>query len=310
MIKKIKVLNITGWGRSGSTILGNVLGSCEGFFFGGEIRNIWKQSLLNNRLCGCGVPLKECSFWQQVFDKAFGGIDKVNADEIIKKLELSYYSRFAPVKLLPCGERYFKSKALSVPEMEKLFIEIHEASNSRVIVDTTKSPIYGYLLSLMGNLDVYVIHLIRDPRGIAYSRKKKMLQPDKDQKVYIERFSSFDSSLKWDVRNIFSELLWKKNRNKYLMIRYEDFIAKPKETISSILNFISESDASMPFASDNEVELSINHSVWGNPSRFNMGKIELKLDNEWKTKLTGFDRFVSTTCTLPLLSRYGYRIKS
>lgn len=309
-MQKIKILNISGWGRSGSTILGSVLGSCKGFFFGGEIRNIWKQSLLHNRLCGCGVPLKECSFWEKVFDKAFGGIDNVNADEIIKKLELSYYSRFAPVKLLPGGEQYFKSKALSVPEMEKLFIGIHEISNSRVIVDTTKSPVYGYLLSLMDNLDVYVIHLVRDPRGIAYSRKKKMLQPDKEQEIYIERFNSFDSSIKWDVRNIFSEFLWEKNRNKYLMIRYEDFIAKPKEIISEILNFISESDASMPFTSDNEVELSVNHSVWGNPSRFKKGKIELKPDNEWKTKLTGFDRFISTACTFPLLSRYGYKIES
>ena len=53
---RIKILNITGWGRSGSTILGSILGEIEGFFYAGEIRNIWNRVLLENRLCGCGVP--------------------------------------------------------------------------------------------------------------------------------------------------------------------------------------------------------------------------------------------------------------
>ena len=88
MKQKLKVLNITGWGRSGSTILGSILGSCKDFFFGGELRNIWKLSLLDNRLCGCGVPLKECSFWKKVFNSAFGSIDNVDAKQVLKKIRL------------------------------------------------------------------------------------------------------------------------------------------------------------------------------------------------------------------------------
>ena len=308
MTKKIKVLNITGWGRSGSTILGNVLGNCKGFFFGGELRNIWKLSLLEDRLCGCGVTLKDCNFWEKVFNKGFGGIDNVDAKQIVEKLKVSYYSRLAPLKLLPFGEKYFKSHALSLPEVEKLFLSIQEITGCKVIVDTTKSPLWGYLLSLMDNLDVYVIHLVRDPRGIAYSRKKKIIQPDKEKTIYLERFNSFDSSLKWNVRNLLSESLWEKNKDKYLMVRYEDFARKPKMVVSTILDFISESDVSIPFTSENEVELSINHSAWGNPSRFKTGKIELKADDEWQNKLNSFDRLISTACTFPLLLKYGYKI--
>ena len=307
-MKKLKVLNITGWGRSGSTILGSVLGNCQNFFFGGELRNIWKLSLLNDRLCGCGVSLKECSFWKEVFDKGFGGIDNVDAKQILKKIQISYYSRLAPIKFLPFGEQYFRSLALSLTEAEKLFLSIQEVANCKVIVDTTKSPLWGYLLSLMDNLDVYVIHLIRDPRGIAYSRQKKIIQPDKEKTIYLERFNSFDSSFKWDMRNLVSEYLWKKNKNKYFMVRYEDFAREPKAVINKILNFISESNVSTPFISENEVELSTNHSVWGNPSRFKTGKVELKADDEWKSKLNNIDKFLSTACTFPLLSKYGYKI--
>lgn len=307
MKQKVKVLNITGWGRSGSTILGSVLGNCQGFFFGGELRNIWKLSLLDNRLCGCSVTVRECDFWKKVFDNGFGGMDKVNVMEILKKLKLTYYSRLALIKLLPFGEKYFKSHFLSLTEVEKLFLSIQEVTNCKVIIDTTKSPLWGYLLSLMDNLDVYSIHLIRDPRGIAYSRKKKMLQPDKEKTIYIERFNSFDSSLKWNIRNLLAEYLWKQNKDKYLMIKYEDFARKPKMTVSTILDFISESGTSTPFVSAGEVELSVNHSAWGNPSRFKTGRIELKVDDEWKSKLNGFDKLISTACTFPLLSRYGYK---
>lgn len=307
MKQKVKVLNITGWGRSGSTILGSVLGNYPGFFFGGELRNIWKLSLLDNRLCGCGVTVRECDFWKKVFDNGFGSMDKVNVTEILKKLKLTYYSRLALIKLLPFGEKYFKSHSLSLTKVEKLFLSIQEVTNCKVIIDTTKSPLWGYLLSLMDNLDVYSIHLIRDPRGIAYSRKKKMLQPDKEKTIYIERFNSFDSSLKWNIRNLLAEYLWKQNKDKYLMIRYEDFARKPKMTVSTILDFISESSASTPFVSASEVELSVNHSAWGNPSRFKTGRIELKVDDEWKSKLNSFDKLISTVCTFPLLSRYGYK---
>ncbi|OGI06484.1 MAG: hypothetical protein A3I68_04165 [Candidatus Melainabacteria bacterium RIFCSPLOWO2_02_FULL_35_15] len=307
MKQKVKVLNITGWGRSGSTILGSVLGNCRDFFFGGELRNIWKLSLLDNRLCGCGVTVRECDFWKKVFDNGFSGMNKVNVTEILKKLKFTYYSRLALIKLLPFGEKYFKSYALSIPEIEKLFLSVWEVTHCKVIIDTTKSPLWGYLLSLMDNLDVYSIHLIRDPRGIAYSRKKKMLQPDKEKTIYIERFNSFDSSLKWNTRNLLAEYLWKQNKDKYLMIKYEDFARKPKMTVNTILDFISESGASTPFVSAGEVELSVNHSAWGNPSRFKTGRIELKVDDEWKSKLNSFDKLISTVCTFPLLSRYGYK---
>ena len=311
--KKVKVLNITGWGRSGSTILGNVLGNCQGFFFGGELRNIWRYSLLNNSLCGCGVPLRMCDFWKKVFDNNFGGINNIDAKKvtkIIEKLKLSHYSRFAPIKLLPFGEKYFKSNALSLTEVEKLFLSIQDVTDCKVIVDTTKSPLWGYLLSLMDNLDVYVVHLIRDPRGIAYSRQKKMVQPDKEKTIYTEQFNSFDSSIKWNFRNVTSEYLWREKKEKYLMVRYEDFAREPKAIVNKILNFVSESNISTPFVSENEVQLSINHSTWGNPSRFKTGKVELKADNEWKSKLNIFDKAVSTICTFPLLLRYGYEITS
>ena len=66
-----KVLYIARFGRSGSTILGNVLGEVEGFFHGGELRSIWEHGLILNKVCGCGVPFRECEMWRPVLDEAF-----------------------------------------------------------------------------------------------------------------------------------------------------------------------------------------------------------------------------------------------
>ena len=41
----VKVLLLAGSGRSGSTVLANLLGSVEGAFSGGELRYLWERGL-------------------------------------------------------------------------------------------------------------------------------------------------------------------------------------------------------------------------------------------------------------------------
>ncbi len=208
---------------------------------------------------------------------------------------------------LPKAKKYFTSNLKEyLDNLKKIFNSIQEVSNSDVIIDSSKSPVYSYLLSLLDDVDLYVIHLIRDPRGVAYSRQKKMIQPDKSNLLYMECYSSFKSSLLWDVRNITSEIMWGSKHEHYLKLKYEDFIENPKNIVLQILKMLNLSPSKLPFISDDEVELGMNHSVWGNPSRFKVGKVKLKIDNEWKEKLNTKDRLISSVVTFPLLLKYGY----
>ena len=71
-----KVLYIAGWGRSGSTILDNVLGQVDGFFSAGELMFLWRRGLIEGRLCGCGRPLRDCDVWMHILDRAYpAGVD-------------------------------------------------------------------------------------------------------------------------------------------------------------------------------------------------------------------------------------------
>ena len=58
---KIVVLYIAGWGRSGSTIMGNILGQLPGFAHVGELSNVWSRGVIEDSLCGCGARFSECA---------------------------------------------------------------------------------------------------------------------------------------------------------------------------------------------------------------------------------------------------------
>ncbi len=82
---RAKVLYIAGWGRSGSTILQNVLGELDGFFPVGEIVYVWERNLIGNRLGGCGARFRECEVWQGVLERAYGGTDRIDAEEMMRR---------------------------------------------------------------------------------------------------------------------------------------------------------------------------------------------------------------------------------
>jgi len=306
---KVKVINITGWGRNGSTLLGKILGEAKDSFYGGEIRNIWGRVLVENRLCGCGSPINECSLWKDILNKAFNGIENIDIKKMISLSKKYDRVRYYPHIFSSNDKEFIQSKLnYYISNHEKLFEAIKDVTNAKVIIDSSKSPFYGYLLTHLQNIDLYFVHLIRDPRGIAYSRQKKVVQPDKNKVIFMSQYDTVSNSLLWNTRNIASEQLCKKSNNKHLIVNYKDFIQNPKESFNNIMKLINEPVTNTPFISDTEVKLGINHSAWGNPDRFHNGIIKLKLDEEWKENLNFKDKVITTLLTFPLLKKYNLSI--
>jgi hypothetical protein len=304
----VKVLYIAGLGRSGSTILGNVLGEIEGFFHGGELNFIWEHNLMENRLCGCGAPFGECEVWGSVFEKAFGGMDGVDARETARLQASGTRTRHVPLMLFPWGRRTVASRLEKyMVRLEKLYQAIGESTDSRVIVDSSKLPSYGYVLGMVPGIDLHVVHLIRDPRAAAYSYLKEP-QPDADKRAYMNRVGPFKSSLLWDAWNVSSEALWRDSSGRYMRISYESFVGTPQHTIEEILDLLGEDARKLPFAGERDAELGISHTVSGNPNRFQNGSVRLRPDDEWAFRMKLRDKTLVTLLTLPLLARYGYPV--
>ena len=168
----IKILNITGWGRSGSTILGSILGEIDGFFYAGEIRNIWNRVLIDNRLCGCGVPFKECSVWNSIFKKSFGSMDEAFAKEMRKLFKKHTRTRHIPIMFMPWAKKHFSTSLnIYLNNLQKLFNGIKDSTASKVIIDSSKSTVYGYLLSIMENIDLPTV----EEQWVETSDGQKML---------------------------------------------------------------------------------------------------------------------------------------
>ena len=303
----VKVLYVAGLGRSGSTILANTLGQVDGFFSGGELNFIWKHALIENRLCGCGRPSRECPFWGPVFDGEFGGQSEDLAREMMRLQYAGARTRHIPLMLTENGRTQVRKRLGPFLENTgRLYRAIRSVSGSRVVVDTSKEPAYGYALGMVPGIDLRVLHLVRDPRAAAYSWAKKKRQPDSTDREFMHQKTPTQSAVLWDAWNAAIEALWRRTPEKYLRLRYEDFISDPRSSFEAMLKLVGEQGADLPLVGEREVKLGISHTVSGNPNRFDTGAVELKQDRAWTEKMSPRDQKLVTALTVPLLKRYHY----
>ena len=190
----------------------------------------------------------------------------------------------------------------------RLYEAIRSVTGSRIVVDSSKEPAYGYAVSMVEDVDFRVLHLIRDPRATAHSWLKKKPQPDTETREYMHRKSAPESAVLWDAWNAAAETLWRRTPERYLRLRYEDFVADPRRSFERILDLVGEEDPELPLLGEREVKLGVSHTVSGNPNRFDTGAVELRPDREWISKMKPRDRALVTALALPLLRHYGYQI--
>ncbi len=307
---KIKVLYVAGSGRSGSTILSNILGQAKNFFSVGEFVYVWNR-LMNDGACSCGARFVECEVWAPVLNRAFGGPGGVDARAMAQEVQrTSTRPRHIPLMLTGGGRRLLGSRWTGeyTDALRCLYRAIIDATGSRVVVDSSKLPLYGYVLGTIPEVELYVVHLVRDPRAVAYSwLRKKQSTPTGKGLAYMPQHHPVESSLEWDLCNVAAEGFWGGSPERYLMLRYEDFVREPLPAVERILRLVGEEPPSLPFVSERGVELrGPNHNVGGNPSRFRTGVVELRPDTEWARHMKDGDRRLVTALTLPFLARFGY----
>ena len=75
----VDVVYVSGFGRSGSTIVEGLLQSRYAATGLGEIFFLWERGALRNELCGCGLRFRQCPFWTEVLRDAFGRITEYDA---------------------------------------------------------------------------------------------------------------------------------------------------------------------------------------------------------------------------------------
>lgn len=300
---KIKVLYIAGFERSGSTIVNRVLGQIDGFVAWGELRDIWEHGIIENRPCTCGTSFANCPAWQEIFDKAFEGANKIDTDQM-SHLQKKARSLVLPHHFKLLKDRVFRQKLTKyLTNLEKLYQTIQTTTGSKVIVDSTKASWYGYVLGLLPSIDLYVVHVVRNPKGVCYSLQQHKNKGEAPSQWY----NPLRASLSWNLKNYAVELLLNSRQKPYLRINYEDFVSHPQKAVQQILDLLDEKVTELPFVGKSEVKMSTDHLITGSPSsRSETGIVSLKLDEKWKRNLVFRDKLIISGLTFPLLYSYKY----
>jgi hypothetical protein len=175
-----------------------------------------------------------------------------------------------------------------------------------VIVDTSKSPVYGRFLMQIPELDVRVLHLVRDPRAIANSFRREKVHPITGKQV--ERMPLLHSAALWTAWSLTSGGLWRRGERKgtYLRVRYEDFVSMPQAVFKEIVEFAGQQFTGAPFVGPNLVELGHNHILTGNFIRYQRGQVVINPDLRWTSEMSAVHKTLVTALTWPLLPFYGY----
>ena len=303
---RVKLLYIVGTGRSGSTIIERILGSTPAFVSLGEFRSVWDRNLQENRLCGCGQPTRDCPFWNNVFNRAFGGMDQADVQGMIAARDRATHTR----ALLQAMAGFGLKKGADIDKWldahVALYRSIREESGADVLIDSSKYPLFGFLLATRPELDVRLLHVVRDPRAVAYSWQRKKRQPDIAGDVYMPIYGPVATGWNWLLWNGAALALSKRWKIPRFELKYEAFAEAPDKELYEVLAWMGLEEIALPFTGPGTAKIGEDHMVSGNPGRFHRGEEEIRSDDAWMRSSSPRDVRWSLLFALPMMRHFGY----
>jgi hypothetical protein len=179
-------------------------------------------------------------------------------------------------------------------------------------VDSSKAPSSLCTLARAPELELNVIHLLRDSRAVAHSWSRRELVFDTGRRMeFMRQLGTVRSALEWNWFNGWCTALKSlgRDRMRYVSLKYEDYVREPRSSLQRVTAALGLEvpDSDFDFiGADGCAELSQNHAINGNLSRFAIGKIGLKPDDEWRSAMTSTRARLIKVLTLPLMLAYGY----
>ncbi len=300
VLEPVKVVYLLGAARSGTSLLTSLLGELEGVFAAAEMRLIWRG--YDSRRCGCGALVGDCPFWSRAAEKARAVSTFDEPDRFIRLQLATTRNRHLP-KLLLSAPTAGAASYLQV--MESMYASLADATGSRVIVDSSKSAAEAALLRFGSRTITYPVHVVRDPRAVAYSWKRAGRLKAKNRK------STVEAAAAWAFSNLAAELAMQKYPpERRIRIRYEDYVTSPEEALAKVAALAAIDPGDLAFLGGGQAPRASRHMVGGNALRFEEQVVRLEPDVEWLSRVSPARSSLIAALTLPLFVRYGYSISS
>lgn len=299
----MRLVFIAGWMRSGTTLLAELIGSCPGALAVGELTQMW-AALDRDKICSCGHPVTLCVVWgavaQQVQVK-----HGIGPDGPISYAKFSALVRsLLRTRALPTLCRLRRDRPELWPQEVRLFVEVmqtvlavvSETSGCTVIVESSKQATSMVAFGLLTDVPVTPLHLVRDPRAVAYSESRHSQSGGGRPHLGPPVHGLFMSATFWNVTLILCHWLGR-GIPGYRLLRYERLAGDPVGTMRSLAAGLSLEPPQ--FVGSHSVALAPSHVVDGNPSRFGSRLREIQTDERWRLHQPRAERIAVTVLTAP-----------
>jgi Sulfotransferase family len=305
------VVYITGSGRSGSTLLERALGSAPGLVNVGELFDIFRRDAPQTERCGCGEPFATCPFWAGVARHSFGNWNSERSAAIQRlRARVAKQRQIPRLVAMPLAGRDFRADVARYGSIYgTLYSAIAAQAGVSHIVDASKWPAQALVLSRAG-IDVRMVHLVRDVRGVAYSLSKQGVRRPQalDGTQVMWNKGPALAATKWSQCQLDVELM-RGCGLPIMRVRYDDFVQDPRRITEQVLTWLGLQyhPADLRHLGEGHMALGPSHGIAGNPSRARQGEITLQADEAWREKMSHRDYCLVTAIGLPLILRYGWR---
>ncbi len=304
----MQVLYIAGVGRSGSTLVERMLGAVPGYVNTGELNAIFSRVASQDQRCGCGERFSACPFWVAVGEDAFGGWPTVTARMSYLQPRVVRQRHVPRLAMGWAGPTYLRELDEYLDVHRRLYEAVSTVAGAEIVVDASKSTAQLFALRRLGSLDLRILHLVRDSRGVANSWSKAGIRkPQSQLGDTMGTYAPHRLAVLWAALELESTLLSATSPHA-ARVRYEDLVARPRPTLERALVRLGlpVTEAGLSHVGEHSVALAASHGVGGSRTRFDEGVIELHLDDAWRSALPARDRWTVTAVTLPQLIGYGY----
>lgn len=298
MNNKPRIVLILSYPKSGSTVFGELIGQSQKFVHVGEMERLWfttedEISLYPLKDCSCGERLRNCEFWKPYLNKVAERIKELNQ---VKGLNLTNKD------FLDYRNKYLIKKKFARKEVDIYTDIIHSLytnvsdGEKKIILDSSKELWYAEFLESTKLFDISYIHLVRDLKGVIYSRQKKMKFFSKNGKVSLNYKYVLYDVIRWNIANYkFRQFLSDKNS---IFVNYDEMVENPKEILESIGKLMNLKVGTEKFLnSDKEFFIDENHLVHGNQFRKKRGLIKMKKDPRPYNELKVYDEILIDSFT-------------
>jgi hypothetical protein len=194
-----------------------------------------------NYSCGCGIEFHACEFWQAVGQEAFGGWERVDAEEMLRlKAAVTRYRNWPAHLASPSHGEFASRAALYADAMRRVYAAVSAVSGARTVVDNSHDISPALLLTQSPDIHVRVVHLVRDSRGVVNSLARYVARPEATGgATYMTRYGAVRASAEWVAANLPYHLI-PRRRLPRLRVRYESLVASPSTEIARIAEFAGD----------------------------------------------------------------------